>query len=149
MVEVDLEGLRNIRERLDRAAPAALLLALLPVVATGEGPLTPNQIREVLVGNTIHGIGEESGEFFAIYYRTDGIASGKAGVTEAAEQFWYQEGAWEITSEEGYCLTWPTWKHGERRCMDMVPNGTGYEFRTKDGILQSFVKVLPGNPNGL
>lgn len=149
MVEEPVEGLRKaILQRL-HAAPTALLLCLLPAAAAGQVGLLPDEIRALLVGNTIHGIGEESGEFFAIYYCPDGVASGKAGASEAAAQFWYEKGTWEITSETGYCLTWATWKRGVRRCMDMIPKGTGYEFRTKNGALQSFVEVLPGNPDGL
>ena len=55
----------------------------------------------------------------------------------------------EITHETGYCLTWKTWKRGIRRCMDMIPKEGRYEFRTKDGTLQSIVELLPGNPHGL
>ena len=131
-------------------ASAALLLGLLPAPApAGEATLSPDEIRTALVGNTIHGIGEESGWFFAIYYRPGGTASGKSAPSEASAEIWYDKGQWEITRETGYCLTWKTWKRGIRRCMDMIPKDGRYEFRTKDGALQSITEVLPGNPDGL
>jgi len=132
-------------------ASAALLFGLLSTPAPAdEAALSPDEIRQMLVGNTIHGIGEESGAFFAIYYLPDGTTSGKSGQSEAATHFWYEKGKWEIDPETGYCLTWTTWKRGQRRCMDMIPKGGRYEFRTKDdGTLQSLVEVLPGNPDGL
>ncbi len=123
-------------------------LPLVPVVAD-ETALSPDEIRTVLVGNTIHGIGEESGWFFAIYYLPDGTASGKSAPTEASAYFMYDKGKWVITGETGYCLTWKTWKSGIRRCMDMIPKDGRYEFRTKDGRLQSVTDLLPGNPHGL
>ncbi len=131
-------------------ASAILLLGLLPVpVVADEAALSPDEIRTALVGNTIHGIGEESEWFFAIYYLPDGTASGKSAPTEASAYFTYDKGKWEITGETGYCLTWKTWKTGIRRCMDMIPKDGRYEFRTKDGALQSMADVLPGNPDGL
>jgi len=123
-------------------------LPLAPVVAD-EAALSPDEIRTALVGNTIHGVGEESGWFFAIYYLPDGTASGKSAPSEASTNFWYEKGKWEITRETGYCLTWKTWKRGIRRCMDMIPKDGRFEFRTKDGALQSVTEVLPGNPDGL
>jgi hypothetical protein len=131
-------------------AAVVLLLGLLPVAAVaGETTLSPDETRTLLVGNTIHGVGEESGWFFAIYYHPDGTASGKSAPSEASAHFWYETGKWEITHETGYCLTWKTWKRGIRRCMDMNPKDGRFEFRTKDGALQSITEVLPGNPDGL
>jgi hypothetical protein len=131
-------------------ASAILLLDLLPVpVPADEAALSPNEIRTALIGNTIHGIGEESGWFFAIYYLPDGTVSGRSAPSETDANFWFDKGRWEITHEEGYCLTWNFWKRGIRRCMDMIPKDGRYEFRTKDGQLQSVTDLLPGNPDGL
>ena len=131
-------------------ASAILLLGLLPVpVVADEAALSPDEIRTALVGNTIHGIGEESEWFFAIYYLPDGTVSGKSAPTGTSAYFMYDKGKWEITGETGYCLTWKTWKSGIRRCMDMIPKDGRYEFRTKDGRLQSVTDLLPGNPHGL
>ncbi len=129
---------------------AVLLLGLLlDPTAADEAALSPDEIRTSLVGNTIHGVGEDSEWFFAIYYLSDGTASGKSAPTETSAYFTYDKGKWEITGETGYCLTWKTWKSGIRRCMDMIPKDGRYEFRTKDGRLQSVTDLLPGNPHGL
>ena len=131
-------------------ALAALLLVLDPALAPAdEAALSPAEIRKALVGNTIHGIGEESGWFFAIHYLPDGTMSGISAPSETYTSFWYDKGQWEITRETGYCLTWNFWKRGIRRCMDMIPKEGRYEFRTKDGTLQSIIDLLPGNPHGL
>ena len=87
-------------------ASAALLLGLVPAMAPAdEAALSPAEIRNALVGNTIHGIGAESGWFFAIYYLPDGTASGKSAPSESNTHFWYEKGKWEITPKTGYCLT--------------------------------------------
>lgn len=131
-------------------ALAMLAFGLLPVPAVAdEAALSPDEIRAALVGNTIHGIGEESGWFFAIYYLPDGTVSGRSAKSKTDAHFWFDKGKWEITPEEGYCLTWNFWRHGIRRCMDMIPKNGRYEFRTKDGQLQSLADLLPGNPDGL
>ncbi len=131
-------------------ASAILLLGLLSVpVVADERVLSPDEIRTVLIGNTIHGIGEESGWFFAIYYLPDGTVSGRSAKSETDAHFWFDKGRWEITREEGYCLTWSFWKRGVRRCMDMILKDGRYEFRTKDGQLQSVANLLPGNPDRL
>ena len=91
-----------------------LLLQAKPAPA-GEDPLGLDEVRALLVGNTIYGIGEESGWFFAIYYRPNGVAAGKSSIVKDVEPglIWYEEGRWEITNENGYYLKWKTWKQGK------------------------------------
>ena len=45
------------------------MLNFAPTLA-GKPPLAPNEIDRLLIGNTIHGIGAESGWFFAIHHKT-------------------------------------------------------------------------------
>ena len=117
----------------------------------GDDPLGLDEVRALLVGITIYGIGEASGWFFAIYYRPNGVAVGKSSTVRDVEpdQIWYQEGRWEITSENGYCLKWKTWKEGKMRCMNMFRSNGRYVFKTRDGIRQSIVEILEGNPDNL
>ena len=129
-------------------ATIALSLHTKPALA-GDDLLDLDEVRALLVGNTIHGIGEESGWFFAIYYRPNGIASGRSSRVKDVEPVWYEEGRWEITNDNGYCLQWKTWKRGQKRCMHMLRQNGSYEFRTYDGRRQSVVEVLKGNPDNL
>lgn len=125
-----------------------LLLTATPLFAD-EKPLDPNDVGRLLIGNTIHGIGEESGWFFAIYYKPDGTVSGMSSPFEGSAAIEYDEGLWEITHENGYCLEWNYFKHGIKRCMNMFRRNGQYEFKTKDGKRQSTVKLLEGNPDNL
>ena len=112
-------------------------------------PLKPADVDLLLNGNTIHGIGEESGWFFAIYYKPDGTVSGMSSPYEGSTYIEFDEGFWEVTEKNGYCLQWNTFKQGKRRCMKMFLIKEGYEFVTEDGKRQSTVKILKGNPNNL
>ena len=38
---------------------------------------------------------------------------------------------------------------GKMRCMNMFQRNGRYEFRTRDGIRQSIVEILEGNPDNL
>ena len=125
-----------------------LLLTQTPLFAD-EKPLDPSEVGGLLNGNTVHGIGAESGWFFAIYYRADGTVSGMSSPYEGSAYIEYDEGRWELTHEHGYCLKWNKFKRGKKRCMNMFRKGDLYEFRTKDGKRQSTVKVLEGNPDNL
>ncbi len=126
----------------------ALLLTATPVLA-GDDALGLDEVRALLVGNTIHGIGEASGWFFAIYYRPDGVALGRSSRVKDVEPTEYDQGHWEITNEKGYCLKWNYWKGAKTRCMNMFARDGGYEFKTHDGVRQSIVEVLEGNPDNL
>jgi hypothetical protein len=125
-----------------------LFLTVTPLFAD-EKPLDPSSIGRLLIGNTIHGIGEESGWFFAIYYKPDGTVSGMSSPFEGSAIIEYDEGLWKITHENGYCLKWNTFKQGRKRCMNMFRKDDQYEFKTKDGERQSTVKILEGNPDNL
>ena len=85
-----------------------ILLLLAKPTPAEDNALDLNEVRALLVGNTIHGIGEASGWFFAIYYRPNGVASGRSSSVKDVEPIWYDEGRWEITNESGYCLQWKT-----------------------------------------
>ena len=122
---------------------------LTPLPAGDETPLEPSDVRFLLNGNTIHGIGEESGWFFAIYYKPDGTVSGKSSPYESSKYIEYDEGIWEVTEKNGYCLQWNKFKSGIKRCMEMISINEGYEFVTKNGERQSIVTILKGNPNNL
>lgn len=138
--------------RLSAFSAGIAILALLltaTLVRAGDDALDLDEVRALLVGNTIHGIGEASGWFFAIYYRPDGVASGRSSVLKDVEPVYYDQGQWEITNEKGYCLKWNYWKGAKTRCMNMFARDGGYEFRTHDGARQSIVEVLEGNPDNL
>jgi hypothetical protein len=126
----------------------ALLLTATPVLA-GDDALGLDEVRALLEGNTIHGTGEASGWFFAIYYRPDGVALGRSSLVKDVQPTYADWGEWEITDEKGYCLKWNYWKGAKTRCMNMFARDGGYEFMTHDGIRQSIVEVLEGNPDNL
>ena len=126
----------------------ALLLTETPVLA-GDDELGLDEVRALLEGNTIHGIGEASGWFFAIYYRPDGVALGRSSLVKDVQPIYADWGEWEITDEKGYCLKWNNWKGAKTRCMNMFARDGGYEFKTHDGVRQSIVEVLEGNPDNL
>ena len=107
------------------------------------------EIELLLEGNTIHGIGEESGWFFVIYYKPGGSVSGMSSPYEGSSHIEYDDGQWEVTLDRGYCLIWNNFKGGIERCMDMIPRGDSYEFITKDGSRQSIVTIHRGNPDNL
>ena len=126
----------------------ALLLTATPVLA-GDDALGLDEVRALLVGNTIHGIDPRNGWFFAIYYRPDGVALGRSSRLKDVEPIEYDQGHWEITNEKGYCLKWNFWMAAKVRCMNMFARDGGYDFKTHDGVRQSVVEVLEGNPDNL
>ncbi len=137
--------------RASRGVIVLVLVLALPAtpVLAGDGALGLDEVGALLVGNTIHGIGEASDWFFAIYYRPDGVALGRSSRVKDVEPTEYDQGHWEITNEKGYCLKWNYWKGAKTRCMNMFARDGGYEFKTHDGVRQSIVEVLEGNPDNL
>ncbi len=137
--------------RASRGVIVLVLVLALPAtsVLAGDDALGLDEVRALLVGNTIHGIGEASGWFFAIYYRPDGVALGRSSRVKDVEPTEYDQGHWEITNEKGYCLKWNYWKGAKTRCMNMFARDGGYEFMTHDGIRQSIGEVLEGYPDNL
>jgi hypothetical protein len=127
-----------------------LILTIKPAhLIADERPLALEEVRTLLVGNTIHGIGSASGWFFAIYYREDGVAKGMSSFNQNVTPIEYQDGAWVISTDKGYCLKWTYWKRGLERCMNVFRLGDDFEVKTVNGVRQSVFEVLEGNPDGL
>ena len=107
---------------------AAALLALSLAGAPGARaaqPLTGDQIRELLPGNTLNG------NFFAnqltIAFYPDGKLVGTLGLHGS------DVGSWSI-KEQLYCHSWTRYFGAEERCYEWVPQADGYLVRNADAF---------------
>lgn len=106
------------------AAVAALGLSL--PLSAAEGPLSGDQIRSLIVGNTV--VGPVHGKLYDLSFLASGEAIGDtAGNTDA--------GTWRIRDGNVYCHEWSTFFGGYERCYRWYDSGEGrYTLKNVDAF---------------
>jgi len=111
----------------------------------GKEPLTTDEVKAALVGNSVKGKSSDRGFPFTSYYPTYGVMKGSAGYGGVYKE----EGIWSVTHDI-YCVTWENWQEKLERCLRVYRFDDDTIFWvTPNGILEGKDKLVSGNPAGL
>ena len=89
------------------------------IEASGQSPMTAEQIKTALVGNTEYSKGVDEGTpwEWTGYHREDGTMSGRSWWEGGKES---DTGTWEVTEDNLYCRKWDKhWGKAQRGCYKM------------------------------
>ena len=123
MIEQGHPKVGIINRSLRGLAVLVTLGIVLPVTGS-EGPLSGDQVRSLIVGNTV--IGPVRGELYDFSYAANGDVIGAAGGTTDG-------GTWRIRDSNVYCHEWSTYFGGNERCYQWYDTGQGrYTLKNVD-----------------
>ncbi|NIM29475.1 MAG: hypothetical protein GTO28_16780 [Gammaproteobacteria bacterium] len=130
-----------------RIAFAATLLAALTVascgggpIASGEAPLNAEEMRTVLVGNSI--VGDNWDGPFTVYFPTYGEMRGLRA------SHYKDTGTWRA-EEDAICGTWENWWGAVERCWGIYLDGDTVSWLRPDSDTPEQARIVEGNPYGL
>jgi len=132
----------NLR-RMRRTATAALvaLVSTVAVASAAEDALTADEVRKLIVGNTLQG--SYTTEPLTMVFYEDGMLRGSIGFTGS------DSGTWELEGNK-YCNEWITYFNGVRKCYVWVPKGDGYVLQNVDAFKGRPIqgRIEQGKPKG-
>ena len=106
----------------------------------GLNPLTGEEIRALVTGNTLSG--EHMGGAYAIYFPGDGKMEGKVWWDEGTDS---DHGTWEVTADNQYCRQWQVkWGNLERKCVRFYREGDKIHWVDTDGRAYAESSVTAG-----
>ena len=109
-------------------------------VARGDVPLGGEEMKTMLVGNSI--VGDNWDGPFTVYFPVYGEIRG----LRAAH---YKDvGTWR-TDEDAICATWDNWWGSVERCWGIYLDGDTVSWLRPDSDTPEQAKVVEGNPYGL
>lgn len=110
-------------------------------VSTWAGtPLSGEQAKVVISGNSMEGHSNAKGFDFRVYFAPDGSAT-------SARNGKISQGTWRINDSGEHCVLW---KMQKESCAQIVDMGDGTYNRMEEGYPRSvWKKVYPGNAFGL
>ena len=128
---------------------ALTLIGLLAGCGSLSGPkavgpaLTGDEIKKVIVGNTIQG--PSGREMYDWYYAADGAVTGVVGASND------DSGTWLIRDKDVYCHTWDQYFDGVQRCYNWYKANTSGHYIMKNvdadrGENMEVWEVIKGNP---
>ncbi len=118
------------------------LLALsgtaLSGVALAGGPLTADQAKALIAGNSAAGFADALGKNYTAYYALDGK------LVQVLENGKRRQGTWKIVDNGNFCTQFPS---ESERCTRVVDNGNGEYQRVKDDgmVTNTWKKFYKGN----
>lgn len=119
-----------------------LLLCLLALSVSGTAiaaaPLTADQAKALIGGNSAAGFADALGKNYTAYYAPDGK------LTQVLENKKRRQGTWKISEEGNFCTQFPS---EPARCTKVVPSENGEYQRVKDDgmVTNTFKKFYKGN----
>ncbi len=110
--------------------------------------LTPEDVRELLAGNTFTGE-SDVGNGFHVFYKVDGTMYGL--LFKGPWKGKRDDGTWVVTNEKGHCRQWSQWAQQEKQCFKIYRDGerlkyeqtSAYKVRKGSGYMRK------GNPENL
>jgi hypothetical protein len=118
---------------------------LLPIIllacagtAQAASPLTADQTRALIAGNSAAGFAEALGKNYTAYYAPDGK------LVQVLENNKKRVGTWKINPDGNFCTQFPT---EPERCTKVVPGEKGEYVRMKDDgmVTNTWKKFTKGN----
>ncbi len=114
------------------------VVGFFSVPALAGTPLSGEQIKQLVSGNTVALHSNARGKYYKIFYATDGTA-----ISHDESNGKNYPGTWRITDSGEWCNHWPP---AEDRCGQVIDNGDGTYNRMENGSLRSvWKKIYPGN----
>jgi len=119
----------------------AMLLGIFSQQSPAEETLSGDQVRALIVGNTLQG-SFMANPLTMVFY-PDGTVYGSIGMTGS------DSGTWEI-EDDTYCNEWVTYFSGVRRCYQWVSDGDGYVLKNVDKYRARDIqgRIEKGKPKG-
>lgn len=115
-----------------------LFLMALSASASAGTPLSGEQIKQLVSGNTIVLYSHARSQNYTIHYATDGSAASRS---ESDGKI--VKGTWRITDSSEWCNHWTG---AVERCGRVIDNGDGTYNRMESGSLRAvWKKIHPGN----
>lgn len=113
-------------------------LFALSGAALAAGPLTADQARGLIAGNSAAGFADALGKNYTAYYAPEGK------LTQVLENGKRRQGTWKIAENGNFCTQFPT---EPERCTRVVPGENGEYQRVKDDgmVTNTFKKFYKGN----
>jgi hypothetical protein len=101
-------------------------------------PLTADQVKTLIAGNSAAGFADALGKNYTAYYSPEGK------LTQLLDNKKKRVGTWKITPEGNFCTQFPS---ETERCTKVVPSGNGEYQRVKDDgmVTNTFKKFTKGN----
>ena len=119
----------------------AMLAAVFSHQSPAQEPLSGEQVRALITGNTLQG------NFMAhpltMVFYDDGVVRGSVGMTGS------DSGTWEI-EEDHYCNEWVTYFSGTHHCYQWLSQGDGYVLKNVDAFRGRDIQghIEKGKPKG-
>ena len=106
--------------------------------AFAANPLTADQIKALIAGNSAAGFADALGKNYTAYYSPEGK------LTQVLENKKKRVGTWKIAPEGHFCTQFPS---EAERCTKVVPSENGEYQRVKDDgmVTNTFKKFSKGN----
>ncbi len=117
---------------------ATLLLSFLSAGAWAATPLTADQAKALIAGNSAAGFADALGKNYTAYYSPDGK------LVQVLEGNKRRQGTWKIVDNGNFCTQFPT---EQERCTRVVPSDNGEYQRVKDDgmVTNTWKKFYKGN----
>lgn len=115
-----------------------LILLACSGAALAAAPLTADQIKNLIAGNSASGFADALGKNYTVYYSPDGR------LIQVLEGNKKRQGTWKIKDDGNLCTQFPT---EPERCTKVVPGQNGEYMRMKDDgmVTNTFKKFYKGN----
>ena len=116
---------------------ALLGLMLISGMACAAAPLTGDQIKALLSGNSAAGFADALGKDYTAYYGADGKLVQDLGKGKR------RQGTWKV-NDNNFCTQFPT---EQERCTKVMPADNGEYVRMKDDgmVTNTWKKFYKGN----
>lgn len=117
---------------------AMLCLLMTSGAAWAAAPLTADQVKTLIAGNSAAGFADALGKNYTAYYSPDGK------LTQVLENKKRRQGTWKITDDGNFCTQFPS---EQERCTKVVASANGEYQRVKDDgmVTNTFKKFYKGN----
>lgn len=114
------------------------ILMALSTTVLAAGPLTADQVKTLIVGNSATGFADALGKNYTAYYSPEGK------LTQVLENKKKRIGTWKISDKGEFCTQFPS---EPERCTKVVASGNGEYQRVKDDgmVTNTFKKFHKGN----
>jgi len=115
-----------------------LVLLAFSGIAFASAPLTADQVKTLIAGNSASGFADALGKNYTVYYSPDGR------LIQVLEGNKKRQGNWKIKDDGNLCTQFPT---EPERCTKVVPAANGEYHRVKDDgmVTNTFKKFMKGN----
>lgn len=117
---------------------AMMILLTASSAAWAGAPLTADQVRQLISGNSASGFADALGKNYTAHYTADGK------LIQVLENKKRRQGTWKIMDDGHFCTQFPT---EPERCTRVVPSDNGEYQRVKDDgmVTNTFKKFYKGN----